>query len=69
MTGLEHTIIAVLMLMVFFYTGKFIGAKVKIENAIAQTLETLEERGFILTKENDNGEKELIEVKGLDKRV
>jgi hypothetical protein len=67
MTGFEHTIIAVAMLMIFYYAGRFTNTKEKVEEAIATTLQTLEDRGYIVTKDNGKGEKELIPIKELDR--
>ena len=62
MTGLEHSIIATALLAIFFYVGRAIGKRENIEYVVQQTLEHLEDGGFIKTKTDENGEKELVKV-------
>ena len=60
MTGVEHAILATSCLAAFFYAGKHIGKKEKVEDIITHTLNQLEKGNFVKVKKDKNGEKELI---------
>lgn len=60
MTAIEHSIIATGLLALFFYFGKHVGKKNRVEDAIEHTLDMLEKGNFIKVKTLKNGEKELI---------
>ena len=61
MTGIEHAILATSVIASFFYTGKWVGKKEKVEDIIEHTLNTLEKGNFVKVKTcQKSGEKELI---------
>lgn len=61
MTGMEHAILATSVIAAFFYTGKWLGKKEKVEDIIEHTLNTLEKGNFVKVKTcQKSGEKELI---------
>ena len=61
MTGIEHAILATSTLAAFFYVGKWIGKKEKVEDIIEHTLNTLEKNNFVKVKKCEKtGDKELI---------
>jgi len=60
MTGIEHSILATAMLAGFYYYGKWIGRKEKVEDVIEHTLDTLEQGNYIKVIVQKNGDKELI---------
>ena len=61
MTGIEHAILATSVIAAFFYTGKWLGKKEKVEDIIEHTLNTLEKGNFVKVKTcQKRGEKELI---------
>jgi len=60
MTGIEHAVLATGMLAAFYYYGKWIGRKEKVEDVIEHTLDTLEQGNYIKVTVDKNGEKELI---------
>lgn len=60
MTGIEHAILATGMLAVFYYYGKWVGRKEKVEDVIEHTLSTLEQGNYIKVIVDKNGDKELI---------
>mgnify|MGYP000598341114 FL=1 len=61
MTGIEHAILATSVIADFFYTGKWMGKKEKVEDIIEHTLNTLEKGNFVKVKTcQKSGEKELI---------
>lgn len=62
MTGLEHAILATFCLWVFYQVGKYQINKEKIEEAIANTLDTLEKNNYIVCREDEDGQKILQEV-------
>ena len=57
MTGVEHAILATSCLAAFFYAGKHIGKKEKVEDIITHTLNQLEKGNFVKVKKDKNGEK------------
>ena len=62
MTAIEHAVLATFFLWVFYQFGKYQVNRKKIEEAIANTLDTLEKRGYIICKTTPDGQKELQEV-------
>ena len=60
MTGMEHAFLATSMLAAFFYGGKWMGKKEKVENVIEHTLDTLEKNNMIKVKKDNNGNKEIL---------
>ena len=48
------------MLAVFFYVGKWMGKKEKVEDIITHTLDTLEKNNMIKVKKDNNGNKEIL---------
>lgn len=60
MTGMEHAFLATSMLAAFFYVGKWMGKKEKVENVIEHTLDTLEKNNMIKVKKDNNGNKEIL---------
>ena len=67
MTGIEHAILATSFLAAFFYAGKWMGKKEKVEDIIEHTLNMLEKNNMIKVKvDKKTGEKELIP---LDKAI
>lgn len=61
MTGIEHAILATTCLAVFYYAGRWIGKKEKVEDIVEHTLNTLEKGNFVKVKyDKEKGEKELI---------
>lgn len=60
MTGIEHAILATSLLAAFFYVGKWMGKKEKVEDVIEHTLDTLEQGNYIKVIVQKNGDKELI---------
>jgi len=62
MTGIEHSIIATAVCAAFYYFGKHVDKKEMIEDAIARTLDTLEQNNFIICKTDGDGQKVLQEV-------
>ena len=60
MTGIEHSILATSMLALFFYVGKWMGKKEKVEDIIEHTLNMLEKNNMIKVKKDNNGNKEIL---------
>jgi hypothetical protein len=60
MTGIEHSILATAMLAGFYFWGKWVGRKEKVEDVIEHTLDTLEQGNYIKVIVQKNGDKELI---------
>ena len=61
MTGIEHAILATSFLAAFFYAGKWMGKKEKVEDIIEHILNMLEKGNFVKVKTCEkSGEKELI---------
>jgi len=61
MTGIEHAILATSLLAAFFYVGKWMGKKEKVEDIVEHTLNMLEKGNFVKVKTcKESGEKELI---------
>lgn len=62
LTALSHSLIATSLLAVFFYAGMYMDKRKRIEEAIANTLDTLEKNNYIVCKEDKDGQKILQEV-------
>jgi hypothetical protein len=62
MTAFEHAILATFFLWVFYTFGKHQGKKESTAPALSKLLDKLEFHGFIVTKTNEKGEKELQKV-------
>ena len=62
MTGLEHAVIATFFLWLFYTVGRYQANRQKIEEAIANTLDTLEKNKYIVCKTDKDGQKILQEV-------
>ena len=61
MEFIEEAILATSVLAAFFYYGKYLGKKERVEDIIEHTLETLEKGNYIKVKyHGDTKEKELI---------
>lgn len=63
MTGVEHTILSVALLAVFFYLGKYLGAIAGFQEGVASALSYLDEDELSklitkIQKENDDVHKE-----------
>jgi len=62
MTAIEHAIVATFFLFVFYQVGKFVGQKKSVNIALENMFDRLEKHGYIVTKTNAKGEKELQKV-------
>jgi hypothetical protein len=62
MDAIEHSIIATTLLAVFYYAGMWVDKRNRIEEAIANTLATLEDNNYIICDTDDDGQKVLQEV-------
>ena len=62
MDAIEHSIIATTLLAVFYYAGMWVDRRNRIEEAIANTLATLEDNNYIICEEDEDGQKVLQEV-------
>ena len=60
MDMLTHTLIAVGSLAVAYYAGAYLKSRDVFESCIAKMLDKLERDGFIATKLDKDGDKELI---------
>ena len=61
MTGIEHAILATSFLAAFFYVGKWVGKKEKVEDIIEHTLNMLEKNNMIKVEvDKKTGEKEIL---------
>jgi len=61
MTGIEHAILATSVLAAFFYVGKWMGKKEKVEYIVEHTLNTLEKNNMIKVEvDKKTGEKEIL---------
>ena len=59
-----HTALAMSAIGAAYYAGHYF-SKSHIENVIGYMLDTLEEEGFVATKEDNDGDKELILISEL----
>lgn len=62
MDALTHTIIATGSLVVAYYAGAYLKSRSVFEDSIGNMLDRLEKDGFIATKLDKDGEKELITI-------
>ena len=62
MDSLTHTIIAVGLLAIAYYLGAYLESKSFVTRSIAHCLDKLEKDGFIVTKTDKDGEKELVTI-------
>ena len=60
MDTLTHTIIAVGLLSASYYLGAYLKSKSIFEEVVGSMLDKLEKDGFIATKLDKDGDKELI---------
>ena len=62
MDSLTHTIIAVGFLAIAYYLGAYLESKRFVTRSVAHMLDKLEKDGFIVTKTDKDGEKELVTI-------
>jgi DNA-binding PadR family transcriptional regulator len=62
MTAIEHAILATIVLYFFHKWGEWKGRRELVEDVIENTLDSLEQQGYIVTEVNADGEKELLKV-------
>jgi hypothetical protein len=62
MDAIEHSVIATTLLAVFYYAGMFVDKRKRVEEAIANTLATLEDNNYIICETDEDGQKVLQEV-------
>ena len=62
MDSLTHTIIAVGLLAIAYYLGAYLESKRFVTRSVAHMLDKLEKDGFIVTKTDKDGEKELVTI-------
>jgi RNA-binding protein YhbY len=68
MTGIEHAILATSFLAAFFYVGKWVGKKEKVEDIIEHTLNMLEKNNMIkVSVDKKTGEKEILPLDKYEK--
>jgi len=68
MTGIEHAILATSFLAAFFYIGKWVGKKEKVEDIIEHTLNMLEKNNMIkVAVDKKTGEKEILPLDKYEK--
>ena len=68
MTGIEHAILATSTLAIFFYVGKWVGKKEKVEDIIEHTLNMLEKYNMIkVSVDKKTGEKEILPLDKYEK--
>ena len=62
MDSLTHTFIAVGLLAIAYYLGAYLESKRFVTRSVAHMLDKLEKDGFIVTKTDKDGEKELVTI-------
>jgi len=62
-----HTVLAISAIGSAYYAGHYF-AKANIEEVIGSMLDTLEREGFVATKEDEDGDKELILIEDIIKK-
>jgi|TARA_Y100000310_G_scaffold47822_1_gene44408 hypothetical protein len=62
MDTLTHTIIAVGLLATSYYLGAYLKSKTVFDDIARRMLDKLEKDGFIATKTDEDGEKELVTI-------
>ena len=60
MDPILHTLLATGALIVSFYAGKHFGRGQLIEDTVITMLDELERDGYVATKQDKNGDKELV---------
>ena len=60
-----HTFIAEGCIAVAFYAGRFLAKKSVLDEIVTSMLSKLEEEGFIHTKKDKDGDKELVPISEL----
>jgi RNA-binding protein YhbY len=68
MTGIEHAILATTTIAAFFYAGKWLGKKEKVEDIVEHTLNMLEKNNMIKVKICEKtGEKDILPLDKYEK--
>ena len=62
MDSLTHTIITVGSLASAYYLGSYLKARSVFEDVVGNILDRLEKDGFIVTKTDKDGDKELVTI-------
>ena len=62
MDSFTHTIIAVGLLAISYYLGAFLESKKLLHGWLGNMLDKLEKDGYIATKTDKDGEKELVTI-------
>ena len=62
MNPITYALITLICMIASFYFAKYFTVKSYFEDIVTNTLDRLESEGFILTKTDKDGEKELIPV-------
>ena len=62
MDSILHTVIALGCMIGSYYAGHFFASRNIMENIISKLLDRLEADGFIYTKTDEDGEKELVQI-------
>ena len=62
MDAITHTLLATACMVGCYFWGRYLSKREILENVVGTMLASLEEEGYILTTEDENGEKELIKV-------
>ena len=62
MYSLTHTLIAVGLLAIAYYLGAYLESKRFVTRSVAHMLDKLERDGYIVTKTDKDGEKELVTI-------
>lgn len=69
MDELTHTVVATSLIAGAYYAEQFLKKRLMIESIIVSILETLEKEGFILTRKDRDGEKEIILINEIIAKV
>ena len=62
MDTLTHTIIAVGLIASAYYLGAYLKSKSIVEDVVGNMFDKLEKDGFIVTKTDKDGDKELVTI-------
>ena len=62
MNPITYALITLICMIASFYFAKYFTVKSYFEDIVTNTLDRLESEGFILTKTDKDGEKELVKV-------
>ena len=57
-----HTVIAIGCIAAAFYAGRFLAKRSVLDEVVTSMLAKLEEEGFIHTKKDKDGDKELVPI-------